>query len=247
MFYRNSRLLFGLRRRLALTVFAALAGASTGWAATVTVVGNAADPVHPFDTPVYLNILGDSSNVVFSRDLASVAALDTLFTSQAGVTTRVDSAPLSGSSLSGVDLLVITNTVNSVLTYSSAEISAVGRFLQTGGDLLFFGQGGGAATASYNAFLGAIGTGIQFTDASFSGVKFDPSLESTAISSADDRFRVDGGFTALTGGTAVAGNAQGVFLATDEIAPTPVPIPASVPMLAMGLAMLALLRRRQRS
>lgn len=222
-------------------------------AATVTVIADvnaAANRVG--NRPLYDAILGSSTSVLFSRNDAQQFPTFNFYNGKSGVTATESGATLTSSILSSVDLLVITRNFNNAVNYTAAEISSIASFVQGGGDVLVVLEApiNSGLFGGYNSLLSGIGTAIRYTGGR-GGTSTDFSLADTDISNSTMSFQ-GAAVAHLSGGDAVAINANGdVFVATETIGtssgPAVIPVPASLPLLAGGLLVMAGLRRRRSS
>lgn len=238
---RLGRLVTGL-------VFAgiAISGAGQAHAGAITVVGDiSVDQGSNF--PIYENLLGSGSEVLFSREAFFQETMLNHFTSEAGINPTESGAALTGSLLDSVDMLVVTQTFNAPLDYTSSETAAAKSFLNDGGEILMVleGEDGASVHGNYNDFLGAIGSSIEFTGSRYPNWEFVDPLEDTPISdSASGGFNLKQ-YNTLSGGQPVAIASNGAAVAYEEIGasdpgdnPTTVPEPTSLATFSVGLLIL---------
>lgn len=245
----STKKILGLARNSAVAAVAGACFATAGWSSTLTVLADV--NADAFDSTsnqsVYLNILGDSTSVTFSRvDEQQDGTLD-FFNAQAGVTAVENAATINSALLANVDLLVISRFFRAAVDYAAAEIDAMSDFLSGGGDILVVLESDESTLDGYNALLSGLGSEIQYTGGRVVASTTDSSLEDTVISTMGDSFSVSA-YNILSGGDSVASDANGgTFLAVETFANVAeVPLPATLPLLAFALGGAGFVARRKR-
>ncbi|MDL0432454.1 PEP-CTERM sorting domain-containing protein [Marinobacter sp. TBZ242] len=223
-------------------------------AGAITVVGDISVD-QEVNFPIYENLLGSGSEVLFSREAFFQETLLNHFNSEAGITPTESGAELTNSLLDSVDMLVVTQTFNAPLAYTSGEIAAAKSFLEDGGNILTIleGEDGASVYGNYNAFLSSLGSSIEFTGSRYPNWEFIDPLEDTPISDSDSGgFRVKQ-YNTLSGGQPVAIASNGTAVAYEEIGasdpgddPATVPEPSSLATLSLGLLVLGVLAGRRK-
>jgi len=178
------------------------------------------------------------------------ATLSAFYNSQPGVTSSIVTGTITTASLAGVGLFV-SDLPDAAFT--SSEISALKGLLAAGGSVFLLGDGNGFSpkqNAVINADLIALGSGMLLTPTSNDALQqvatvANGQVLATALTTGVTNF--DYAFTSgITGG-------QRAFLDKDKAtsfvsfeggSPAAVPEPSSVLMASLGLAGLALARRR---
>ena len=139
-----------------------------------------------------------------------------------------------------INLLVVTERFDNPLSYSATELTAIGNFLNNGGDVLMITESANQNDLNnYNALLAGIGSSISFTGQRFEEITIlnpnnDP-LSTTPI--------YTGYYNTLAGGNALYGNANGVVVSYEAIGSV-IPVPAAIWLFGSALAGLGWLRRR---
>lgn len=222
-----------------------LAGLLPATAGTVLVVGDV-NAARTGNLPLFTNLLGAATDVLFTRSGTTVNAVWQAFSTVPGVTAVQDSQTLTETVLDGMDLLVLSAGFDKAMTYSDAEMAAAAGFLSGGGRLLLVAEAQNqTAIASYNAVLSRLGTAIRYD-----GTRISKS-ETVAVTQGDP---LVGGLTSfslakyntLAGGTALISGTGGTVVAA-EILPdvAPVGIPGGLPLTASAVALLLVLRHRR--
>jgi hypothetical protein len=126
--------------------------------------------------------------------------------------------------------------------------SEIGSYLSSGGNVMFVGQThddhNPAIKESYNNFLSAIGSTIQFGSTAGLGPSGELINTGTPIGAGVSSFDLNG-WTQLVGGTSVVTISGVAGVAYEEISITAVPIPAAVWLFGSALGGLGWFRRRQ--
>ncbi len=222
-----------------------VAGLLPAAAGTVLAVGDV-NAARTGNLALFTNLLGDATDVLFSRSGTTVNAVWQAFRAAPGVTAVQDGQTLTETLLDGVDLLVLSAGFDKVMTYSDAEMAAAAAFLSGGGRLLLVAEAQNqTAIASYNAVLARLGTTIRFTGTRIA------SSETVAVAPGDPLL---GGLTSfavskydtLAGGTALISGAGGPVVAAETLPNlAPVGIPGGLPLTASAVALLLVLRHRR--
>jgi hypothetical protein len=147
-----------------------------------------------------------------------------------------------GISLSGRDLVVVSQLYANLSQFDTAAISAIANYLAGGGEVLYIAQVSSSTVhlPSYNTFLSAIGSSMQFlTTGGSSGTEVIDT--STPYGQGVTAFELDG-WTAISGGIAVVtlnGEIGVAFGSGGGFAPT-APVP-TLSAFALVLTMLLML------
>ncbi|MCA8882907.1 MAG: hypothetical protein KDA50_04060 [Rhodobacteraceae bacterium] len=238
------------RNRLTPVAGLALAGLlafGTAEAGTLTVISDTSAGASA-NWPVFDNILGGGTSVLFGRGTASLGSLDFHLENLPGVTTTSTTTPLTTAALAGVDLLIVTTFYNSSLTFTNSELAAMHDFLHGDGDLLLVAEATNSWLLSgYNELLADMGSTIRYSaQRNFSNVVVT-NLPDTGITAGVASFTVNT-FNPLFGGTpaVVTNNLVAVTvqdMTPPVVTPAPIPVPAAHWALGGGLLCLGALRR----
>ncbi len=144
------------------------------FAGTVTIIGDV-NAENSSNDQFYLNVLGNSQNVLFLGGGRGVAQLPALYNNQAGVTvTNPGTFAINSNDLNNSDLVVISSqNFDQPTLFSQTDLDLLSSF--TGDALLVLEATPGNATAldSFEAVLIALGSSIRYTrdriQQSFSG------------------------------------------------------------------------------
>ena len=113
------------------------------------------------------------------------------------LTTNVDT------SLTGRDLVVVSQLWSNISQFDTAAISAIGNYLAGGGEVLYIAQVSSLINlASYNEFLSGIGSSMQFLEDSGNSSGTEVIDTSTPYGQGVTEFELNG-WTAISGGIAV--------------------------------------------
>ncbi|MCF6216860.1 MAG: PEP-CTERM sorting domain-containing protein [Emcibacter sp.] len=233
-----------LKKSFLVMIFMILsfAGLQNSHAGVIVVVGDV-NATGPGNMPLYDNVLGAGTNVLFTRGVGQQAGLFNYYNSLAGVTATSTIAPITNALLAGVDLITIAGSFQQVLDYTTAEMNVIMNFLTSGGSLLMLTEA--ANVTSYNEFLSTIGSNIQYTGQRFVVLDVVNPVEVTSITGGVSQFTADA-YNTLSGGTAVAITPNGTVVAFENTTTTvPLPEPAPLALLGLGLMGLVIARRRR--
>ena len=225
--------------RLALLGLAVtLAWSASARAGMITVV---ADVSAQHNFSFFDAVLGSQTSVVFSRGAVQQPTLLTHYDQLPGVTAIESSAVLTTSFLDPVDLLVVTHNFSEPLTYTAAEMAAVGQFVSGGGSMMLIAEFNTIFWDPniYNDYLIAIGSSIRYQDVRSSAVE-SVAPEDTPLTAGLDDFDTSA-YNTLTGGIAGYTGVVGTFIAYEGGV---VPEPSTGVLIAIGLVCVA--RRRAR-
>jgi len=205
-------------------------------AGPITVVGDVNADIAA-NWAFYDSILGSGQSVLFSRQDYAQSELKTHYNTLAGVTASESAATLNATLLSGVDMLVVTQTFNQIFqlpVYSASEYAAVSSYLQGGGSLLMIVEASATAPlASYNSFLTGIGSSIQLTGRGSS---------TETIKGVFGDFKVNGTSSTFSGGNAAyVAAGLGTVVATDSV-----PEPETWILMLSGLALIGFAAQRRK-
>ncbi len=215
-------------------------------------IGNAlvgaSTPVNAGNQRFFANVLAAGSRVLVQGDNGGpfespVLNIDTFYRALPGVTSSVQSGPLTSASLAGVDLFV---SATPLAPFALAEILALDAFAARGGTLLLLGDSAASSAArdaNLNALLLALGSPLRLVpdtlDASFrvagpGQIAIDPLTAGVTSLTYGFVSPVTGGRTLFT-----ASDGQAFVAALDV--PRAVPAPTTPALLAAaGLAPLLL-------
>lgn len=215
-------------------------------AGRITVIGDTNSGISA-NWAIFDNILGGSKTVAFSHDLGQLGGLNLHYSGNPGVTTSVIGAPITASSLAGVDLLYLTAYYNTGPTLTGAEIATVSNFLNNAGDVVLMAEASSTSLlSSYNDLLAGLGTSIRYTGLRHSGTTVSTNLPNMALTEGATQFTLNH-FNSLTGGKTVVPTAFGAGIATQKVGITaPVPAPSAGLALGGALVLLGGLRRTVR-
>jgi hypothetical protein len=222
-------------------------------------IGNAIDgsggaSVNGDNQTFFENLLGDSTSVLIQQETSnsaaldsSVAAINSLYNSFAGVTSSiVDGTVTIDGALGGVDLYIGVLPSND---YTGAEVAALSAHLAAGGDVLLTGENSqnyAAENARINALLAALGSPM-----SLGGDSIDLGFHTTGFVEVDPLTLGMESFTyaygsSVNGGTPLfryASNRDAVIVAYEET--SEMPEPTTLLLLLSGSLGLGLIRNRR--
>jgi hypothetical protein len=200
------------------------------------LVGNGT-PINPGNERFFSNVLGGGTHVVVQgTDLSGidtpVANINTYYNTIAGVTSTIQSGPVTTASLSGVNLFVSAIPASS---FAIGEISALSAFSASGGTIFLLGDTSVLATAqdaNLNALLAGLGSNMRIVPGNI-----DPGFHlATGAQIVSDPLTI--GVTSITyaGVSPVTGgNPQGIIkVQTGVWCTTSTPEPSSVVLACIG-------------
>lgn len=246
----------GRARNLALAAAVCLVPPTGAVASTVTVVSESLVSASVRNLPFYRGFAGSGDIVTnFQRTSQGSSVVTALRDNGATIVS------LNPTALAQSNLLVVAPLFSNGFIGRPDQLTLIRNFMSDGGNLLFLAESANATTSGiYNDFLASIGSSIRYATNFSRGEVRDNSLAATDVSSPSQMLeafpRGTTTFFGLSGGETVADtraltfngrgfvNSVETFVAFEDLSPpAPIPLPAALPLLLVGLMALGFFRR----
>lgn len=223
-------------------VLSLILASSIAMAGSITVVG---DINAQSNNQFYLNVLGTAQNVLFGRSSsgAGVGSIYTLYNGQPGVSVTNSNTTITSTILSNYGLLVFNHASSwdTPLVYTSDELSAIGTFLQNGGNVLLVAETSDDY-ANFNAFLSGVGSSIRYTGERI-GAGLNYVILAHPLTTGVTSFS-ESAYNTFTGGTTLVKDTSNRNAIVTELIGTAVPEPNMIALLGLGCLAFLVSRRK---
>lgn len=208
------------------------------WAGSITIIGDV-NVEAASNNQFYLNVLGDSQDVLFVGGTRGVTQLPGLFGGQPGVNTVTST--ITPGNLSNADLLVVASgNFNQALTFNQTELDHLSNF---DGDVLLVLEASSNAGAfdSFEAVLIALGSSIRYTRDRI-GVSFSGPMEANPLTVGVTSFSLSA-YNTFTGGTTLLFDGSSNSLVVTEGSVNVVPEPSTCMIFLLGIFIFPFVKR----